>query len=272
MQDFLHHPAIQSLLAPFLAALLAAELLQRPRLSGLALICAFATTVYLVNGFAFTPLTGSAKLVLTGLAASLVAIVLDYIDSRWIRPALAAAGAAAALWVALRILQNQEPANMLLWGAGIASYVGWMIFWTTRMQVQPVRAGAAGLALGFGTGVAALFGASASLGAFGMALGAASAAFLLLQMVTSSYLSCGITFTLPLALIAGLVGTQTVISADLPWYALLPLMAIPLAAQFMPVSQTSRLWLQSMLLSIVPLLLAALAVFLTWRVAGAPPF
>jgi len=271
LQAFLHHPAVQSVLAPFLAALLAAELLQRPRLSGLALISAFAATVYLVNGFAFATLTGSAKLVLVGMIAALLAVLLDYIESRWTRPALAAVSAIAALWVFLRILQNQTLADMFLWGAGVAAYVGWQVFWTTRLQVQPLRAGAAGLALGFGTGVAALFGASATLGSFGMALGSAAAALLLIQMVSNSYLSCGLTFTLPLSLIAGLVGTYAVLSAELPWYVLLPLAAIPLAAQFMPVSQASRLWVQSVLLSIVPLLLALLAVFLTWRVAGAPP-
>jgi hypothetical protein len=134
-----------------------------------------------------------------------------------------------------------------------------------------VRAGSAGMALGFGTGAAALIGASALLGQFGLALGSAAGAYMLIQMISNSNLPCGRSYTLPLSLIAGLTGCLAVLTAQLPWYALIMLAAIPVLARI-PVSEKLALWLQSLLLSVASLVCAAGAAYLTWRVAGAPPF
>ncbi|HEY5995212.1 MAG TPA: hypothetical protein VIU46_11515 [Gallionellaceae bacterium] len=274
MQELLHHPAVQGGLVPFGVALLAAVLLQPLRLSGLAVILGFAATVYLDNGFSldFSSLKTFQKIVWLGSVAALAAIPLALFNAAWIRPLLTAAGGASALWVAERILQQHQLAQMFLWGAGIALYAGWLVFWMDKLGEQPVRAGSAGLALGLGTGLAVLFGGYASLGLYGVALGAAAGAYVLIQMITNSRLPCGYTFTLPLALLAGLAGSYAVLSVKLPWYALLPLAAIPLAAKIIPVSEKVALWLQSTLLSAATLACAAGAVFLTWRVAGAPPF
>jgi hypothetical protein len=124
--------------------------------------------------------------------------------------------------------------------------------------------------LGFGSGGAALFGGSALLGLFGMALGAAAGAYLLIQMITNARLHCGRSFTLPLSLIAALSSGFAVLSSELPWYALLVLAVIPLLAK-MPLPEKQPLWMQAILLSLVTLLCAAGAIYLTWRVAGAPP-
>ena len=80
MRELLNHPAVQGGLAPFVVALIVAELLQRMRLSGLAIIAGFAATVYLVSGFAFDPLTASRKIVLLTLAASLFALPLMFFN------------------------------------------------------------------------------------------------------------------------------------------------------------------------------------------------
>lgn len=270
MHALMNHPAVQGGLAPFLVALIAAELFQRLRLSGLAVIAGFATTVYLVSGFAFEPLTATRKIVLLGLAASILGALLSWLAPRWARTALAIAGGVAALWMADRILQYQTIPNMLLWGAGCAFYTAWLVYWMDELQGDAVRAASAGLALGLGSGLAALFGASALLGLFGLSLGAAAGAVLLILMVTGSSLPCGRSFTLSLSLIAALSACLGVLTAELPWYALPLLAAIPLAAKI-PVPAKSALWLQSLLLSAATLLVAAGAVYLTWRVAGAPP-
>lgn len=271
MQALLHHPAVQAGLIPFIVALVAAELLQRVRLSGLALTLGFGATVYATHTFSTEALTAPHKIVLAGLAAPLFAVLPAALQGAWVRPLLAALAGAAAIWMGLRILQHQPYDRMFLWGAGIALYAGWLVFWANKLHNQPVRAGAAGLALGLGTGIAALLGASATLGMFGAALGAAAGAYLLIHIISNTYLPCGYVYTLPLALICGLVGALGVISAELPWYALIPLAAIPPAAHFVPISGRPALWVQSLLLSAAPLLLAGMAVFLTWRVAGAPP-
>ncbi|BBJ22376.1 hypothetical protein [Candidatus Nitrotoga sp. AM1P] len=271
MQELLDHPAVQGGLAPFVIALIVAELLQRLRLSGLAIIAGFAITVYLVSGFSFEPLTSARKIVLLGLLSALLALTLLQFNWRPLRLILTIAGGIATVWMALRILQQQDMTHMLLWSGGCALYVGWLIFWMDTLHESPVRAGSAGMALGLGTGGSALLGASALLGQFGLALGAAASAYLLLQAISNSRLPCGRSFTLPLSLIAGLTGCLAVLTAQLPWYALTVLAGIPLAAKI-PVSEKMGLWLQSLLLSIATLACAAGATYITWYVAGAPPF
>lgn len=270
MQELLNHPAVQGGLAPFVVALIVAELFQRLRLSGLAIIAGFAVTVYLASDFAFEPLTAARKIVLLGLLSAGLALPLMLFDLRWLRPLLAVAGGAAAIWAVQRIVQQQEFSTMLLWGAGCALYVGWLVFWFDGLNGASVRAGSAGLALGLGSGGAALFGASALLGQFGLALGAAAGAYLLIQMVSNGPLPCGRSYTLPLSLIAGLTACLAVLTAKLPWYALPVLAIIPVVAKI-PLPAKQALWIQSVLLSVVTLVCAAGAVYLTWRAAGALP-
>lgn len=262
LHALLHYPAVQGGLVPFITALVIAELLQRLRLSGLAIAAAFAATVYLVSGFSFDPLTATHRLALLGLMSAVVAVLFSLLNAAWLRPLLAAAGGASAIWMAQRILQHQAPAALFLWSAGSAFYVGWLVFWMDGLQDSPVRAGSAGLALGLGTGIAAWFSASALLGLYGLALGAASGAYLLIQMLTNRSLPCGYSFTLPLAIIAGLTGCLAVLGARLPWYALIALAAIPPVARI-PVSGKSALWVQSTSLSAATLSCAAVAVYLT---------
>lgn len=270
MQEWLNHPAVQGGLAPFVVALVTAELFQRLRLSGLAIIAGFAVTVYLASDFSIDPLTASRKIVLLGIASSLVGIALGLFNWSLWRPILSVAAACAAVWVGVRVLQQHPLGEAMQWGAGCALYVGWLVFWMDDLRDAPVRAGSAGLALGLGSGGAALLGASALLGQFGLALGAAAGACLLIQMISNSPLPCGRVYTLPLSLVAGLTGSLAVLTARLPWYALPLLAVIPLAAKI-PVSEKWALWLQSLLLSVATLACAAGAVYLTWRVAGAPP-
>jgi len=271
MQELLNNPAVQGGLAPFVIALIVAELLLRLRLSGLAVIAGFAVTVYLVSDFSIEPLTSSRKIVLLGLLSALLALILIRFNWRPLRMILAITGSIATIWMALRILQQQDMTHMLLWGGACALYAGWLIFWMDTLHETPVRAGSAGMALGLGTGGAALFGASALLGQFGLALGAAASAYLLLQVLSNTRLPCGRSFTLPLSLIAGLTGCLAVLSAQLPWYALPILAVIPLAAKI-SLPEKMGLWMQALLLTIATLACAAGAIYLTWLVAGAPPF
>lgn len=270
MQEWLNHPATQSGLAPFVAALLVAELLRRLRLSGLAIIAGFSVTVYLASNFSIDPLTASRKIVWLGIASSLVGVILTWFNGSLWRPVLAILAGSAAIWVGLPILRHQPVGAAMQWGAGCALFVGWLVYWMDGLHEAPLRAGSAGMALGLGTGGAALLGGSGLLGQFGLAVGAAAGAYLLIQMITNSRLPCGRSYTLPLSLITGLTGCLAVLTTQLPWYALAPLAAIPLAAKI-PVSEKLALWVQSLLLSVATLACAAGAVYLTWRVAGAPP-
>lgn len=271
MQALLSHSAVQGGLVPFMVALIAGELFQRMRLSGLAIIAGFAVTVYLTSDFSIEPLTPERKIVVLGLLSAAFALPLMLFNPRWLRPLLTMAGGCAAVWVVLRILQQQEMMNMLLWGAGCALYVGWLVFWVDGLHESSVRAGSAGMALGLGSGVAAMLVAPALPGQFGLALGAAAGAYLLIQMLTNSPLPCGRSFTLPLSLIAGFCGCLSVLTTKLPWYVLAVLAFIPVVAKI-PLPAKQALWLHSVLLSVVTLMCAAGAVYLTWRVTGVPLF
>jgi len=271
LQELLNNPAVQAGFAPFLAALITAELFQRVRLSGLAIIAGFAITVYLASDFTMAPLTASRKIVLLGLVSASLGLLLTLSKSRWLASLLPLLGGAAAIWTALRILQQQPPQVVLLWGAACAAYVAILVWGMDRLENEPLRAASAATALGMGTGGAALVGASALLGQFGLALGSAAAAYLLIHMISNRLLPTGRVFTLPLALVAGLTGCIGTLSARLPWYALTILAAIPLAAWLMPLPGKS-LRIQSLLISLPVFALAAGAVYVTWHVAGDVPF
>ncbi len=272
MQELLNNPAVQAGAAPFLVALIAVELFRRIRLSGLAIIAGFAVTVYLASDFNMVPLTAARKIVALGLASALLALVLTSLRSRWMGWLLPVLGGVAAIWTVQRILQHQEPRVVLLWGAGCAAYVA-ILVWGMDMlsDREPLRAASAATALGIGTGGATLVGASALLGQFGLALGSAAGAHLLVQMISNKPLPNGRTFTLPLAVIAGLTGCLAVLSAQLPWYTLPILAVIPVLARFAPLPNGS-IRIRSLLLSILTFALVGAAIFVTWRVAGDVPF
>jgi hypothetical protein len=272
LQELLNNPAVQAGLAPFLVALITAVLFQRIKLSGLAIIAGFAVTIYLASDFTIAPLTAARKIVLLGLVSAALALLFHLIQLRQFGSLLPVLGGAACIWTVQRILQQQPLQPALLWGAGCAAYVAILVWGMDKLSdKEPLRAASAASALGIGTGGAALVGASALLGQFGLALGSAAAAHLLVQMIVNKALPTGRTFTLPLAMIAGLTGCVAVLSAQLPWYALPILAAIPFAAWFAPLPRLS-VRVQSLLLSMLTFGFAVGAIYVTWRMAGDVPF
>lgn len=271
LQELLNHPAVQAGVAPFLAALITAELFQRIKLSGLAIIAGFAITIYLASDFTIEPLTAARKIVLLGLISAALGLLLSLIRLSWFSWLLPVIGGAAAVWTVQRVLQQQDSQVILLWGAGCAAYVAVLVWGMDKLEHESPRAASAATALGIGTGGAALVGASALLGQFGLALGAAAAAHLLIQMITNQTLPTGRAFTLPLALIAGLTGCVAVLSAQLPWYALGMLACIPIVAWLTPMPNQS-IRIQILLLSLMTFAFAGGAIYLAWRVAGDVPF
>jgi hypothetical protein len=90
-------------------------------------------------------------------------------------------------------------------------------------------------------------------------------------MASNRTLPAGRIFTLPLALIAGLTGCVAVLSANLPWYALPILAAIPVVAWLIPLPKQS-LRIQIVLLTLLTFAIAGGTIYATWRVAGDVPF
>lgn len=264
MHALFTHPAVQAGLVPFIVALAGAELFQRVRLSGLALIAGFAATVYLAADFDLAPLTETRKVIWLGLSAALLALPLTFINWRFWRHLLAMLAVPATAWVVWELLQTQPLVDSLRWCAGSILYVAWLVFWCDGLRERPVAAANTGIALGLGTGLAAFAAAAPLPGLFGLALGAAALAYLSIQLITNSALPCGRSFTLPLALIAGLSSCLALVAAQQPWYSLLALGAIPLAAH-VPLPAKWSIRLQALVLFLLTAAVAAAAVYLTWK-------
>lgn len=271
LQSLLDHPAVQAGLAPFIVALLVSELFRRIKLSGLAVIAGFAITIYLASSFSFEPLTVPRKIIALGFLGAGLGVVLDWLRFSWLTWLLPIAAGAVTIWAMLNILQHQPPQVALLWGAACAAYVALLVWGMDRLESNAMRSSSAATALGFGTGGAALLGASALLGQFGLALGAAAAALSFILCISNRTLPTGRALTLPVALIAGLTACLAVLSAKLPWYALAILVCIPLLAHLVPL-QNRSVRVQILLLSLLTLPVASAAIYVTWRSAENIPF
>lgn len=267
MQDLLANPAVQSALAPLLAAIVVALALKPLRLSGLAAVAGYAACIALAVGFAFSPLSAARKIVLLTLVGAGVGVIMDFVRLAAWRIVVAVAAAAAMAWVLIVALQQRETVAALAYGAGLAAYAAVVAFGFDRLAERPLRAGSAGVAMGIGAGLSALVGASALLGQMGLALGAASGGFLLVQMIANRPFPAGRAFTLPVALGTGLASGAAVILAKLPWYALPLLAAVPFAAA-LPFGERLRPWLQAILFTLVASVFAAGAVAVVRGVLG----
>lgn len=270
VMNWLSHPILQSGIAPFLVALIAAFLFDRLHLSGMAILAGFCTTVYLIADFNFESLTITRKIILVGIVAGALAPVIAIVPSTWrmVRYFLGASAAAVTLWVFWSILIPKQLVESLALGIGLALFVTWQVRVTDSLSSQPVRAGAAGLGMGMGAGFCSLLGASALLGQLGLSMGAASAAYLFLQMVRNQPLSCGRTFTLPASLISALLVSAALVLAKLPWYCL-PVMALIPSTAYLPIMQTRSYRIQIMVFSLMTMMVASVAVGLAWYAEGA---
>lgn len=266
MEEIFGHPAVQGGVAPFVVGLIVVLLLQSLRLGGLAVVAAFATAVYFIAGFTFTPLTATRKIILLGLFSPVIGILADFTfkPTRIGAAVFALAGAAAALWVFWPVVSQKDAAEAWLLGGTAAVTVAFMVgFGQMFLAEHAVRAGSAVLGTGLGVGIASILSASATYGLYGIALGAGAGGFLLVQMIRGKTITAGATFTLPAMLIAGLVGAGAMVLAKLPWYALLVIALVPVGAR-LPVPEKAPLWLQAVLLSLYSFMIGGVACALAW--------
>jgi hypothetical protein len=266
MEAFLSNPAVQGGVAPFVAGLVVAIVLGRFNLAGLAVVAGFCACAYLLNGLTFVPLTATRKIILVTVAAAAAGVVVDGVarSSRTAGAALAIGFGAVAIWVFWSVLSQRPPQEAIASGAVAAIAVAATVWLCHRLNDSPVRAGAAALGLGLGAGIAAILGASATYGLYGIAIGAGAGAFLLVQMLTNRKTAAGATLTLPAAVGAALFAAGAVLLAKLAWYALVPLVLIPLIAR-LPAPERLPVWLQAIVLSAYALAAAAGSWVLAWK-------
>jgi hypothetical protein len=272
MEEFLANPAVQAALAPFAVALAISAALFRTRLLGLAVVAAFATTVALTIGFSFESLTAVRKLILVGLATGLVVAFVELRGtpaSVRLRAALSLAAAAAALWVVWRVLQQMEVAKIALYGAAVAVYAAALVDSSLRAAVDVIGGAIASLVLGLAAGALAILGASVLLGQIGIATAAGAGAVLLVQALAMRRSPSGWAVALPGAVIAALVLLLAVFTASLPWYCVLPTLAIPWATRVLAPGRHG-VWLTAGATGVAAIVPAAVAVCLAWFLGGSP--
>jgi hypothetical protein len=168
-----------------------------------------------------------------------------------------------------RVLQQYETAAAWTAAAGAFALVAATTGSATLAAGQSSLRGAViGAGLGLGSGVLALLGASALLAQIGLALGSASAAVVLVQMVRGREAPLGWTVVLPAAVGAAMVGVLAVATGELHWTALIPLPFVPLVARGVPGGALRRPWQMAIATGFAALLPIAVAVGLAWMSAA----
>lgn len=277
MDDLITHPAFQSGIAPFIIAFSIALVLRR--LGGywaaLGFIVGFFTAVYLTIGLQIFPLTSTRKILLLGAIITVLGLINDslprvkYIPPVWI----AIISSALLVWVLWPVLINQSGLQLAITVLSSTLYVAWINYAFAELRRKTILLTATTSALGMGTGISALLGASALLGQLGIAIGTASLAFIVLQLLNKDcYL--GSSFTMPAALITSFLGISAVVYASLPWYSLVPLFIIPMLIvpskpqHFFTQHPSTRK--QIVFINLAVFTCAGISVAITWQTMGSP--
>jgi hypothetical protein len=227
----LEHPAIQGGVAPLVAALIIAAIFARTRFAWLAILAAYATMIALTTGFSLTPLTVARKTILIGLIVPFVGLAIDLMPrgSKPLVPLAVVAAGAVSVWVFVSILRQRDSLPAIAIGSGIALFVAVLVGLALRLRGDGLRGGAATLGLGLATGIAGLLSASIGYLLAGVSIAAGAGALLLTQVLLSRQLIPGFLGMLTCGLLAALFAVGSVLLAELPWYALPPLLLVPLA-------------------------------------------
>lgn len=272
MDPLFNDPLFQSAFLPFVVSLMVALIL-RPHgwvWAGLSAVAGFAATAYVLTGFELFPLRSDRKILLLGGIAVGLGLLLDLLPWRRAAPGLLfVAAVAAALWLVWPRFRFMD--GWQLWALAIAgpAYVAWLVVSCEALRDKALQADSVVFALSLGTGLSALLGATALYGQLAAAIAAAVGARLLLQFLNKP-VAAGSIMLVPLVAVNALLGLGAVVYAKLPWYSLLLLALIPLLMR-VPLSAAMPRWLLTMVTVLIACVPAALAIFLTWREAGAPP-
>lgn len=258
LEQVLNHPAFQSSVVPLLASLIASVILIPLRLSGLGVAAGSFAAVYAIGNFALEPLTATRKIVIVAAAASALGAVVDIElkPNRATGVMLGVMFGAASIWVFWAVLAQLSLPKSIVSGTAATVLVLWLVAATLPLRGDPIRAGAAGLGLGLGTGTAAVLGASALLGQYGLALGAACGGYLLLVIVLGRRVVAGASLVLTVAAYCGLLGGGAVLLAQLDWLSLVVIATVPLAVR-LPLPEKSTVWIQTFVASLYSFIVAA---------------
>lgn len=261
--------ALQGVVAPFVAALVVAAVLSRSRFAWLAIVVGYGAQVALATGFSFSPLSASRKILLLCLLAPAVGIAVDALAprTRAVAYALAAVAGIAAVWAFTTLLAQKEGAQAWLAGLGIFVFAAAMSAALVALRDRPLRTGAAGLGLGLATGITGLMSASVGFFTSGLAVAAASGALLLVWVINARPVKPGLLGTLSIGVMIALFAEGSLMLAKLPWYALVTLLLVPVAAG-LPIDKSWSAFRRAFVLSLYALAAAAIPVAAVWFAPG----
>jgi hypothetical protein len=275
MQDLLLNPAVQGGVVPALVALVVVALSLRSRALALVPVAGFLAVVLLAVGFSFEPMTARSKVVAAVLGAGVLALLLDIAKVRAtavLRGAIALLAAAAALWVASRVLQQQQGAALWGHGAAVVGFALLMLGSSGMSGGDSLRTLVVGTVLGLAAGALGMLGASVSAALMGIALGASCGVAVLAQMLRGRSTARLDFLDLPVASYVVLGGVMSSLTGELPGYALAPMLLVPLAARLVPRRDAAPAWRDALLSGLAALLPALLAVALAvWSSRGGAP-
>ncbi|MDH3377478.1 MAG: hypothetical protein OEQ39_11040 [Gammaproteobacteria bacterium] len=265
METLLTRPEIQSAAAPLLVALAVGLILRafgRPW-PLLGAVVGFLATAWLINGLQFTPLTGARKIIVIAAAAGVVGVLADVMPRLRARPVwLALFSAGAALWLIWKVLARREGVDLMVVGAPAVAYVMWLTLCLDFGRRAEIPTLAAGLALALGTGAVSILSASALLGQLAFGLGAAIGGVFLLVVFWKDSVA-GAVFTVPVGILAGLIGYAGYVFAKVPWYALAVLAIVPLAAHI-PLPKAWPRIVRAAVHTLLGVIVSAVAVGVVW--------
>ncbi len=266
MEDLPQQLAVQGGVLPLVVGLVLAAALARLRLSGLAAVGGFLTAAYLIGSFSFWPLTAMRKLLLLAILAPALGILVDlaFRPTQAAGPLLGALFGLASVWVFWSVLAQRPLGEALAMGSGVAAFIFWIVAFTLPLHADALRVGSTGLALGLGTGIGAIVGASAVLGLLGIALAAGTGGFLVVAMFLGKRLAGGTILALSVSVIAALIGAAALVLAEAPWWSLPLLALVPLAAR-LPIPARAPAWLRAIVVSLYTLPVGAAYCLLAWK-------
>lgn len=238
----MHDPLVQAGLAPFLAGFAVALILFKLRLGGLAAVAGFCTTAWLMGMLDIAYGTARQRVVVLSLAAPALGLLADLAlrPGRTTAYILGIVFGAAALWAFSASIMQKAPVPAFILGGGIVLFVAWTVAMTASLHANSVRAGATGL--GLAAGLVFLASLDARLG---MALGAASGGFLLVQMMVGR-IDAGLVFALAVGVGVALLAAAELLAGRLGWTQLAILAAVPIAAR-LPLPSGWPVWAQTLL-------------------------
>jgi len=285
MQDLLFHPAVQAAVIPFIvSAILTVALIKiRINISAIVLLVGFMTTCILITDISLQPLTSTKKLMLLTLFSAFWGLILQFrlLKNGQLLILISTISLLACSWLLWPVLSRKETLDAVIMVLPLSFYciliVSLTILQTTSTISKPSKIEIHIIAIIFATvtSVSCVIAASALYGQMVASLAASAAGLLGVGILIGQSVikprndssEVNYLFTILLYFPVGLIAVAATIYANLPWYVLPCLAAIP-AILHIKVSDSYLAWQRLGIRVGISMLPSAMALYFTWDAAG----